>query len=96
MQLTQEYHKMLKFFRKKARMTQEEIADELNVTQSCVSKLESGRKIIDIHTFMNWVRVTNSEVHAASMMFGIDITTTAMQVLQAVPMYIGGFSLWVF
>ncbi|WP_275579632.1 helix-turn-helix domain-containing protein [Lysinibacillus composti] len=86
---------MLKFFRKKEKMTQEEIADKLNVTQSCVSKLESGRKLIDIQTFMNWVRVTNSEVHAASMMFGMDLTNVAMQVLQTAPMYIGGFGLWI-
>lgn len=85
---------MLKIFRKKAKLTQEEIADELNVTQSCVSKLESGRKIIDIDTFMNWVRVTNSEIHAASMMFGIDLSNTAINVMQMVPMF-GGFTLWI-
>lgn len=67
MQLTHEYHEMLKTFRKKANMTQEEIADELNVTQSFVSKLESGRKAIDIDTFITFVKVTNSEVHEALM-----------------------------
>ncbi|WP_400194661.1 helix-turn-helix domain-containing protein [Lysinibacillus telephonicus] len=86
---------MLKFFRKKAKMTQEDIAYELNMTQSTVSKMESGRHIIDIQTFMNWVRVTNSEIHAASMMFGTDLVNNAMQLMQAVPMYIGGFVLWI-
>ncbi|WP_346234541.1 helix-turn-helix transcriptional regulator [Lysinibacillus telephonicus] len=95
MQITQEYHKMLKFFRKKAKMTQEDIAYELNMTQSTVSKMESGRHIIDIGTFMNWIRVTNSEIHAASMMFGTDVINNAMQLMQAVPMYIGGFVLWI-
>ena len=61
MLVSHEYHKVLKTFRKNAQMTQEEIADELNVTQSCVSKLESGRKIIDIDTFVTWASVTNSE-----------------------------------
>lgn len=61
MLVTREYHKVLRTFRKNAKMTQEEIADELNVTQSCVSKLESGRKIIDIDTFVTWASVTNTE-----------------------------------
>lgn len=73
MQVTQEYHKMLKVFRKSANLTQEDIAYELNITQSSVSKLESGRKLIDIQTFMNWVSVTNSEIHAASLIFGNEV-----------------------
>lgn len=52
MQITQEYHKMLRLFRKKAKMTQEEISEELNIPQSTISKMESGRHIIDIQTFV--------------------------------------------
>ena len=94
-QLTHEYHKLLKTFRKKAKMTQEDIADELNMTQSTVSKMESGRHIIDIETFMSWVRVTNSEIHAASAMFGIDLSNTLVNAMQLVPMFIGGFTSWI-
>jgi transcriptional regulator with XRE-family HTH domain len=95
MQITQEYHKLLRQFRKKARMTQEEIAYELNMTQSTVSKLESGKHIVDIQTFMNWVRVTNCEAHAALMMFGADVINNAIQILQMVPAFIGGVLLWI-
>ena len=63
MQLTQEYHVVLKSFRKQAKMTQEEIADELNVTQSCISKWESGEKPIYFDTFITWVKITNSDIH---------------------------------
>ncbi|AMA72901.1 hypothetical protein ACH33_08550 [Aneurinibacillus sp. XH2] len=90
LQITQEYHKLLKFFRKKAKMTQEEIAYELNMTQSTVSKLESGKHIIDLQTFMKWVQVTNCEVHAAAMMFGVDVLSNALQLLQMIPAFIGG------
>ena len=86
---------MLKIFRKNANMTQEDIAYELNVTQGTVSKLEKGNKPIDIQTFMQWVRVTNSEIHAAAMMFGTDVISTAMTMVQAIPMFIGGFNLWI-
>ncbi|BDH60095.1 hypothetical protein MTP04_02250 [Lysinibacillus sp. PLM2] len=94
MQITQEYHKMLRLFRKKAKMTQEEISEELNIPQSTISKMESGRHIIDIQTFVQWVRATNSEIHAATMMFGTDVINNAMQLMQVVPMYIGGF-IWI-
>ena len=86
---------MLKVFRKKAKMTQEDVAYELDIPQSTISKMESGRHIIDIQTFMNWIRVTNTEIHAASMMFGTDVLNNAIQVMQAVPLFIGGISLWI-
>ncbi|QBK26712.1 helix-turn-helix domain-containing protein [Ureibacillus thermophilus] len=94
MQVTQEYHKLLKQFRKKAKMTQEQIAYELNITQSTVSKIESGRYFVDIKTFMNWVRVTNCEAQAAVMMFGADVLNNALTLLQMIPAFIGGV-LWI-
>lgn len=95
MQVTQEYHKLLKQFRKQARMTQEEVAEKLNLTQSTVSKMESGRYIIDIHTFFQWLRVTNCEIHAAATMFSADVLNSALQLLQMVPAFIGGVLLWI-
>lgn len=76
-------------------MTQEEIAYELNMTQSTVSKLESGKHIVDIQTFMNWVRVTNCEAQAAVMMFGADVLNNALTLLQMIPAFIGGVLLWI-
>jgi len=72
MQLNQDYHKMLKTFRKNANMTQEDIAFELNIPQSTISRIESGIHIIDIHTFMEWIRVTNSNDQAVSILFGAE------------------------
>ncbi|MGE7114345.1 helix-turn-helix domain-containing protein [Lysinibacillus sp. NPDC047702] len=89
-----DYRKLLKKFRKNAEMTQEEIADKLNISQSHVSKYESGRKIIDIETFMLWTRITNSDAHLASVLFGVDLLNTATQIMPAIPMFIGGMSGW--
>lgn len=72
MQINQDYHKMLKSFRKKANMTQEDIAFELNMPQSTISKIEGGTHVIDIQTFVDWVRVTNSEINAIEMLFDLD------------------------
>ncbi|QPA56272.1 helix-turn-helix domain-containing protein [Lysinibacillus sphaericus] len=89
-----EHGKMLKIFRKKAKMTQEDIADELNITQSCVSKYESGRKTLDLSAFLKWCRITNCEVEAATFLFGPELCAQAITLLQTVPMFIGGVFNW--
>jgi len=86
-----DYRKLLKKFRTDADMTQEELADKLNISQSHVSKYELGRKVIDIETFMLWTRVTNSDAYLASILFGIDLLNTATQLI---PMFIGGMFRW--
>lgn len=89
-----EHGKMLKLFRKKAKMTQEDIADELNITQSCVSKYESGRKVLDLSTFLKWINITNSEIPAAAMLFGMDTVNAVTQLMPMVPMFVGGLFNW--
>lgn len=84
-------HRSLKLFREQAGMTQEELADKLNITQSCVSKYENGRKEIDVNTFATWAKVTNCDAQAAIVMFGTDIFSNLATFLQVVPMFIGGF-----
>lgn len=83
-----DYSKALRKFRKSADMTQEDLADRLNMTQSHVSKYEQGRKIVDLETFVRWAQVTNNEVQAAVVMFGADIFAQATQVLSLVPAFI--------
>jgi len=86
--LSVNFSKMLKKFREEANITQEEMAEELNITQSHVSKYECGRKIVDLETFMDWVRVTNSEVQAAAILFGADVCANAAQIMTLVPAFI--------
>jgi len=90
-----DYGKLLQKFRKDADMTQEEVADQLEMTQSHISKYELGRKVVDIETFMRWVQVTNSEAQAAFVLFGIDLVNTASQMMTTVPMFIGGMFTWI-
>ena len=72
-----QYASFLKRMRKEADLTQEELGYELRLTQSNISKYESGRKVIDLETFMKWMQVTNAEVQAAMILFGTDVITTA-------------------
>lgn len=89
-----DYGKILQKFRKNADMTQEEVADKLEMTQSHISKYELGRKVVDIETFMRWVQVTNAQAEAAFILFGVDLVNTATQMMTTVPMFIGGLFLW--
>lgn len=83
-----EYGKVLKGFREKAGYTQQELAELLNRSRSCISKFESNSKLMDIETFRNWARVTNSEVQAAAILFGTDIFANVTQALSLVPAFI--------
>lgn len=76
-----QYASFLKRMRKEAKLTQEELGHELRLTQSNISKYESGRKVIDLETFMKWMQVTNAEVQAAMILFGTDVITTAADIV---------------
>ena len=80
-----DYGQILKGFREAAGYTQQELADLLNRSRSCISKFESNRKLMDIETFKNWAQVTNSEIQAAAVLFGTDIFANMTQVLSLVP-----------
>ena len=88
---------ILRKFRKSANLTQEDMAEELNITQSHVSKYESGIKILDYETLVKWIQVTNSEVQAAIVMFGADVCAQAAQLATLVPAFSNGVGrLWMF
>lgn len=83
-----DYGKVLKGFRETAGFTQQELADLLNRSRSCISKFEGNRKPMDIDTFRHWAQITNSEIQAAAILFGTDIFAQATQVLSLVPAFI--------
>ncbi|WP_107841687.1 helix-turn-helix domain-containing protein [Metasolibacillus meyeri] len=89
--LSLDFPKLLKKFRKDAKLTQEEVAYQLNITQSHVSKYEQGRKIVDLETFLRWVQITNCEAHAAAIVFGADVIMQASQLISIVPAFITNF-----
>lgn len=82
------YAGFLKRARKSANITQEEMGIKMNMSQSLISKLENGNKVIDLETFVRWSKITNMEGQAAIIMFGTDIFTTVSQVLPIVTMFI--------
>lgn len=90
-----EYGNILKAIRIKAGLSQEDLASLLNRSRSCISKIESNKKIIDLSTFMQWVEVTKAQEIAIVMMFGVDSIAIIQDLLPHIlPVITGGFIAW--
>lgn len=81
---------LLKACRERAGLKQEELADKLYMSQSTISKYETGRKKIDIPTFIQWIQTTQTQDLAFAFMFGMDGLTAIQSVLPHLSMLIGG------
>lgn len=82
------FGKELRKWRKAANLSQEEMADELSIARSAISKIENDMQKIDILLFRDWVRLTNSEVQAAIILFGTDIFAQATQAISLIPAFV--------
>lgn len=80
--------KELRKWRKAANLSQEEMADELSIARSAISKIENDMQKIDILLFRDWVRLTNTEIQAAIILFGTDIFAHASQAISLLPAFI--------
>ena len=80
--------KELRKWRKAANLSQEEMADELSIARSAISKIENDMQKIDILLFRDWVRLTNTEMQAAIILFGTDIFAQATQAISLLPAFV--------
>lgn len=67
--------------RERAGLTQEQLADILHRTPSCICKFEKDRKVPDMPTFMAWVQATGSSDVAVAFMCGMDGISIMQQIL---------------
>lgn len=65
---------ILRQCRKKAKLSQEKLAELLHINQSDVSKLEKGKRTIDLGLFRDWTKVTNSMDLGIQFLYGLDAT----------------------
>lgn len=72
--------------RERAGLTQEQMAERLNRTQSSISKLEKGRKIPDMPTFLAWVDATGAKDVAVMFFCGMD----GVGIMQNIMQFVGG------
>lgn len=69
--ITRRAGEVLKFCRQRVGYSQEELAHQLNYTQSGVSKVENGYKNIDLEIFFKWLELTDSfEIGMKMLGFG--------------------------
>lgn len=63
-----DYGKILKKCRLRAGLTQQRLSFELYYSREIVSKIETGRKKVDLQTFMDWIRATGTEKFVLEML----------------------------
>jgi len=86
------YGPLLREMRKSAGMSQEDVAHELYMSISNVSRLESGKYEIKLADALRWANVTGAQDVFVATLLGVDITVV-QQIVEAgstIGMIIGG------
>ena len=76
------YGPLLRQMRKQAGMSQEDIAHELYMSISNVSRLESGKYEIKLADALRWANVTGAQDVFIATLLGVDITVV-QQIVEA-------------
>ncbi|GED69417.1 hypothetical protein BRE01_31190 [Brevibacillus reuszeri] len=58
--------------RERAGLSQEQMAEKLNRSRSCISKYENDKKTLDAETLMRWVEATGAKDVAVAFFCGMD------------------------
>lgn len=83
---------LVKKCRKKAKLSQEALADLMHTTQSTISRIEKNLIACEVSFLQRAARITNSEDVVISAMFSVDaIVQVAMQIQVT---FIGGLFSW--
>lgn len=87
--------KNLKLTRKNADLTQEDMAQSLNIARSSISKIERNEMSLQIEDFIRWMQVIQSRLPNTTtveagftVVNGVDVTTLADMLTQFVGMFI--------
>lgn len=81
---------LLKACRQKANISQQDMAFNMNRSQSCISKFESDDKIPDAYTLMQWGQITNCPEVIVAFLYGMD----GISIIQQLLPIIGGLVIW--
>lgn len=73
-----EWGAVLKTARKRERLTQEQLAEKLHLTKSCISKFEHNEKEAKISLFIAWFKHTNAQDLMLATLIAADPTVSQM------------------
>ncbi len=62
----------LKESRERSGLTQEQLAERMHLTKSCISKFENDHKEPHLSTFMDWIKHTNAQDMAIAILITAD------------------------
>ena len=91
-----DYGAVLKETRKRAKLTQDEIAPQIPTSRPTVSKLENGDRGLKLDDFIQWMQVVTSRLQVQNttpieagitLINGVDI----VQLTQMLTQFVGGF-----
>ncbi|MGN7403503.1 helix-turn-helix domain-containing protein [Cytobacillus praedii] len=63
---------ILKNCRERAGLTQEQLAEMLHRSRSCISKIEADKKTLDAATLIRWGDATSAKEVVCAIVYGID------------------------
>ncbi|AGR47202.1 XRE family transcriptional regulator [Brevibacillus phage Jimmer1] len=67
--------------RERAGLSQEQLAEKLNRSRSCISKLEADKKTLDFQTGLAWIEATGAKEVAVAFFCGMDGMSIMQNVL---------------
>lgn len=83
---------VFKALRQRKGWSQEEMADNIFVNQSDVSKFENDRMLPDILTFLRMAQVTQAPEIVVAFLYGMN----GAEIIQNLTQILGGFIAWIF
>jgi len=69
--------------RERAKLSQDQLAEKLNRSRSCISKYENDAKEPSMNTMLSWMEVTNSKDVLVAFFCGMDGMTIMQNLLSA-------------
>lgn len=85
------FGEFLKGCRTRVKMNQSDLAAELGMNQSDVSKIETGSRIPDADVFRDWTITMQSMELGIAFLYGTELLTTVPDILTTVANTVAGF-----
>ncbi len=79
-----QFGSVLRKMRKSAGYSQEEMAEELHIARSSISKLERNQLELKASDLVSWCNVTNAQEILIAFLLGVDGISMMQQVVEAI------------
>lgn len=79
-----QFGSVLRKMRKSAGYSQEEMAEELHIARSSISKLERDQLELKASDLVSWCNVTNAQEVLIAFLLGVDGLSMMQQVIEAI------------